>query len=409
MKKFSNQTAHDLINSLEAQFNRLDTQLDMLRTQTLSEKFSSIVTSIDQCKCQQIVNGLNTIRLIYLKHVNKSLHSLLNDLNKNKLKPDEILHSNRFIQFVANKRVSTFSSDLILKLMFNSLDRHRLVNMKLKYFHLFHVNHFKQLDLPHSPSQTYFKCKKLFLSNKLIFYFIEFQKRMCYMQIKTIHTNVELFRSRTIHLKQFEQYDFMAYGNLICGLFHDDDTFILKLFDNKLNLIKLKSLSFRITLHSMNANDIVCYSNNKLARYILFDHSLRKKMSFGQKEDAKQPYYLADSSLVQVTPLNVYTSYYDIKTEQIYLRIISRPDGLLHKSVQLGNKSAVKSSLIKLDTVSNSILIKFNNLNLIRVLDLEGNLLFETKHSLFDSFKSIELNNENELYHLEKNKKLFLL
>jgi len=410
MKKISNECGiSTIISSLETQLNRIDTQLDILRNETIDAKFSSLEHSINTNRSEQIVNSLNLIRQIYLKYLNSSLESILNDLNKCKLNTDELMISNRFIQFLPNRRQTSFTTDLLIKLIFNSIERDRLFNTKLKYFHLFHTFHFRQLDLANSPTQTFFKCKKLCLSNKLLFEFVEFQKRMCYMQIKSIHTNLELFRSRTIHLKQFEQYDFISFGTKICGLFHDDDSFILKLFDNKLNLIKLKSLSYRVTLHSMTANDIICYSNNKLARYILFDHNLRRKISFGQKEDSTLPYYLADSSLIHVTPLYVYTSFYDIKTEQIYLRIISRPFGLLHKSVRLGTKNSVKSSLIRLDSLSNSILIKFANSNLIKVLDLDGNVLFETRHDLFDSFKSLELSEDNELFYLEKNRKLFVL
>lgn len=400
------QKKDDLITKLAAQFQNINTQIDIIHNQTINEKFTTLEQSIKQENCKQISNGLNNARTIYLKSLDKSLKSILNDLNKLKQKSDEILATNRLIQFIPN-RSNTFTNETILNLILNSINQNYLFT-KLKYFNLFNFSLFKEIELrDQTPNQSYFKCKKLFLSNKLMFYFVEFQKRMCYMQIKTI-TNIELFRSRNIHLKQFEQYDFIGYGSRVCGLFHDDDTFTLKLFDTKLNLVKIRQFSFRLTLHSMNSNDIICYTNNKMSRYLVLDYNFDRKFSFGQKELANKPYYLGDSSLIQITALNIYAYFYDIKTEQHYLKIISRPFGSLERSVQLGSKNSIKSSLIKLDP-GGSILIKLNNLNLIKVLDLNGAFLFETKHALFDTFKTIDLNKENDLFYFEKNKKLYVI
>ena len=84
------QKKDDLITKLAAQFQNINTQIDIIHNQTINEKFTTLEQSIKQENCKQISNGLNNARTIYLKSLDKSLKSILNDLNKLKQKSDEI-------------------------------------------------------------------------------------------------------------------------------------------------------------------------------------------------------------------------------------------------------------------------------------------------------------------------------
>lgn len=404
-----------MIELLEEQFKRIDNQLESINLSNQLTDLSSIFDLIQT----QITNGLNKARELYLNNLNKSLSQLLN--NKSLLKKqNNKLTQLVVLNFIPNYRIQTFTNDILINLiLFNNQTN---LIQKLKYLNL--INTFKEIHLNEQPQPQqqqqaaiiYLKCKKLYLTNKLLFQFVEFQKRMCFMQIKTLATNIELFRSRTIHLKQFEQYDFIAFNNKICGLFHDDDTFILKLFDSKLQLLKLKRFNYRISLHSINSNDIICYTNNKQERYLVLDHDLNKKFGFGQKETKNKEekttvvVCVADSSLIQLNALFIYLLYYDLKSELNYLKIISRPFGECQRMIKLGDRNEIKSCLIKIGL--NCIFIKIQNLNQIKLFKLNGEFMFEIKNDyVFSHFKSIDLNmKENELFYLDnKNKKLFII
>jgi hypothetical protein len=390
-----------MIELLEEQFKRIDNQLESIN---LSNQSSDLILDLIQT---QITNGLNKARELYINDLNKSLSQLLN--NKFLLKQNKLTLI--VLNFIPNYRIQTFTNDILINLILFNNETNLI--QKLKYLNL--TNTFKEIQLNEQPqpqqAAIYLKCKKLYLTNKLLFQFVEFQKRMCFMQIKTI-TNIELFRSRTIHLKQFEQYDFISFNNKICGLFHDDDTFILKLFDSKLQLLKFKRFNYRISLHSINSNDIICYTNNKQERYLVLDHDLNKKFGFGQKEEEtkEKTVFVADSSLIQLNALFIYLLYYDLKSELNYLKIISRPFGECKRMIKLGNRNEIKSCLIKIGL--NCIFIKIQNLNLIKLFKLNGEFMFEIKNDyVFSHFKSIDLNlKENELFYLDnKNKKLFII
>lgn len=144
----------------------------------------------------------------------------------------------------------------------------------------------KLLDL--TSSQNFYKCTKLILSRDLVFFFIEFKKRQCVMQIRNIRNDLIFATSNVIILRLFEQYQFLGYGKRILAMYYTDDAFILKLFDLNLKLLKSRTVNFRINLHSINDNEIVCFRNFKnkintdLARYLVMDHQFNVKFTFGQ-------------------------------------------------------------------------------------------------------------------------------
>jgi hypothetical protein len=78
---------------------------------------------------------------------------------------------------------------------------------------------------------------KLMMSKDLYTDLLEKANYTCILQPDAI-----LFRD--ISKINFEQYDFIAFNNKICGLFHDDDTFILKLFDEAVSFFTLLSEHF---------------------------------------------------------------------------------------------------------------------------------------------------------------------
>ena len=195
-----------MIELLEEQFKRIDNQLESIN---LSNQSSDLILDLIQT---QITNGLNKARELYINDLNKSLSQLLN--NKFLLKQNKLTLI--VLNFIPNYRIQTFTNDILINLILFNNETNLI--QKLKYLNL--TNTFKEIQLNEQPqpqqAAIYLKCKKLYLTNKLLFQFVEFQKRMCFMQIKTI-TNIELFRSRTIHLKQFEQYDFISFNNKICS------------------------------------------------------------------------------------------------------------------------------------------------------------------------------------------------
>ena len=75
-----------------------------------------------------------------------------------------------------------------------------------------------------------------------------------------------------------------GYGQRIIALYFTEDTFLLKLYDLDLKLLKLKYINLRINLHSINSNEIICFSTNKSrdVRYLVLDYELNIKFSFGQ-------------------------------------------------------------------------------------------------------------------------------
>ena len=93
--------------------------------------------------------------------------------------------------------------------------------MKFKYFNSFTL--YESLAYEMYPekiqltdllkSHNFYKYKKMVLNNNLVFFFIEFQKRQCVMQIRNITDDFIYVTSDVIVLKLFEQYQIM--GNII--------------------------------------------------------------------------------------------------------------------------------------------------------------------------------------------------
>jgi len=100
--------------------------------------------------------------------------------------------------------------------------------MKLKYFNMFDAfksisgeNKSQELNLIDLTStQGFYKCKKIILSRGLVFFFIEFRRRHCVMQIRSILNDFIFVTSDVIVLKLFEQYQFLGLNSLSILIFH---------------------------------------------------------------------------------------------------------------------------------------------------------------------------------------------
>ncbi len=64
-------------------------------------------------------------------------------------------------------------------------------------------------------TQGFYKCSKIILSRGLVFFFIEFKRRHCVMQIRSILNDFIFTTSDVIVLKLFENYELLGLNQLI--------------------------------------------------------------------------------------------------------------------------------------------------------------------------------------------------
>jgi hypothetical protein len=123
------------------------------------------------------------------------------------------------------------------------------------------------------------------------------------------------------------------------------------------------------------------------------------------------PFYFENSSLIQITSENVYAYVYDHKIETHFVKIFSKRTGQVKCLIKL--EKSTRFHHIKVDYFScliikeKSDLMKSDRFK-IKYLDSNGKLLCQTQDNYFQNFKSIELTQQDELFYLDQNKKLFI-
>ena len=179
-------------DQFESQFSRFDSELSLTKA-LIQSKFDSYNDNLTLA----VENGLKSAQAQLLKEIKKHLIELILNLRENKVSSSYIL------KFVANKltpNVFGHIFDLILKA--DSLF------FKLKYFNMSHailstsyaakprVSHLCDI----TNSQGFFKCTKLILDENTVFFLIEYQKRRCVLQLRSVKRDLILVSTPTIYL-----------------------------------------------------------------------------------------------------------------------------------------------------------------------------------------------------------------
>jgi hypothetical protein len=303
-----------LIHNLNEKFNSINDKIDLNKNSILN-KYDEINSKLNNSiEFNEIIDNVNFSRECLLNQLKKHLISLLNKLNDliqtaAKLESNYLNSTNylylliykiisvkkfRLVYF-ENKLIRNFNS-FVNNFLLNELNKNELY-LKFKYFKLF--NKYEEVNVSLSinkintnnlnNNEHLVKRHRILLSKEKTFYFIELLNKQCYMLVKNDTLNQELYKSPIIYMRYFEYYQFIAHGEYIVGLFYDDLYYVVKLYNDRLELITARTFKFRIVLHSMNKYEIICLKNQiNSDRYMALNYNLEKIDSFGQKLDPKK-------------------------------------------------------------------------------------------------------------------------
>ena len=248
------------------------------------------------------------------------------------------------------------------------------------------------------------KITRLHLSERLLMNLTEATKNSKTIGIKIEDTELsqEIYSSR-LRLKYDESYQVVSYGQYIVILVFNDFQSHLNLlyydrFLNELIVAKQRSLNSRVTLHSMNRNEIVCMQVSRHAsdKYLAFDYEFEQTAKFGQKANPREPFYIRDASLIGISLNRIYLSFYDIRTQKHCVKILNRLSGRVERIIDLEcNQKAIFNS-IRLDS-SFRIMIRCGRCeDRVRYYDCNGDYLFDIEHQFcFGKFKCFEQISDN--------------
>lgn len=227
----------NLLTEIEEMFNNLDVKISGIE-QSISEK------CILKKKIAMLEKKFLNANVKMTTVVNDSLKNIISYVNLRKNNSFE--KSQSILKFIPNKSLeaSNFNSfKYVFRHFANMVILTRLI-LKREYLNLFvlfkdntfmrfkYLNNFefyeslanevqpeaiKLIDL--LKNQSFYKYKKIILDKNLVFFFIEFQKRQCVMQIRNIMDDFIFITSDVIILKLFEKYQIMGnifINNLIC-------------------------------------------------------------------------------------------------------------------------------------------------------------------------------------------------
>jgi hypothetical protein len=384
---------------LEFEFDLIELRLTNLENLIIANRFNTVkkhdflVKTLDTSLPDLIANELNESREFMVKRVKKHLDYLLSSINNSLF---EIKNENASLQLSAQHYLHFVDSELNLgknqTFLIHFLDHlfnRSYLYLKNKYLNLFSSD---AVDIMASIKTVYqlnnlnyinefkmiVKVNRIVLSDKRIFYFVENRNKACFMLITNQH-NILVIRSSIINLRHFEHYQFIGNGNFIVALFYDDHSYLVKLFDLNLKQLKMRVFDNRINLHSMNKNEIVCFTNKiKSDRYLILNFDLDVVKSFGQKIDSKKPFYFGDSSLIQCSLNRIFIYFYDIFRQNHSVKILNRLTGSVERNLVLKD---TKYQFIKLDS-SSRLLIKSGSADgklKLSYHDSNGDHLFEVK------------------------------
>ena len=179
-------------DQFEDQFDKFDSELNVTKA-IIHSKFDSYNDNLTLA----VENGLKSAQAQLLKEIKKHLTELILQLRDNKVLSSYIL------KFVANKITPNIFSHI-----FDLLLKADGLYFKLKYFNIYNailstsyevkprVSHLCDI----TNSQGFFKCTKLILDENTVFFLIEYQKRRCVMQLRSVKRDLILVSTPTIYL-----------------------------------------------------------------------------------------------------------------------------------------------------------------------------------------------------------------
>jgi hypothetical protein len=119
-------------------------------------------------------------------------------------------------------------------------------------------------------------------------------------------------------------------------------------------------------------------------------------------ETPDKPFFLENSSLIQISQWFIYTYFYDQVTESYYIKVLSKLTGGAVDTISIGKEARIQC--VKLDNFSGIIVKEEAMIKYYK----DSKLLFKTENTFFSNFDSIDITKSNQLFHLKRYKKLFL-
>ena len=132
---------------------------------------------------------------------------------------------------------------------------------------------------------------------------------------------------------------------------------------------------------------------------------LNSVYQYYELESPNRPFCFDNSSLIKISHQHIYAYNYNIKEELHFIQVFSKQTGKVASLIPLERNS--KKQCIQVDKFGR-LIVRSACQPLLKYYDENGKFLFEVFNKFFQVFTSLELTSKNEIFYLERNKKLFI-